>query len=73
MRRKAYGNYLIGKVFTRYEELENERLYDITRLMHEYAPSKYIKLNSQFLDEKLCDHIDQHIKDDYGNGALRHQ
>ena len=42
-RRRGYGTYLLGKVSACNSELENVKVYAVTRLIHEYTPSHYVK------------------------------
>ena len=52
--RKGYRKYLMGKVFASDPELENVKVYAVTRLIHNYTPSDYDELGSKYTEEELC-------------------
>ena len=63
-RRKGYGKYLMGKVFTSDPELENMRVYTVKRLIQDYTPSDYDEPGSKFTEQKICAQIHQDIRNE---------
>ena len=47
----------MGKMFASDPELENVRVYTVTRLIYNYTPSDYDEPGSQYLDDQLCTQI----------------
>ena len=41
LRNKGYGQYILGKAFSSDPEIENEKVYALTKLIHDYNPSEY--------------------------------
>ena len=44
----------MGKVFASNSELENIKVYTVTRLIHDYTPSRYVKPVSKYTDRDLA-------------------
>ena len=65
--RKRYGTYLMGKLFASDPDLENERVYVVTRLMHDYKPSQYVEPDSKYTEEESCAQISEDLKDEHSN------
>ena len=61
-RRKGCGKYLMGMVFTSDFSLENLKLYSLIRLIHDYMPSHYVELDSNYT--YLCAQISYNLKDE---------
>ena len=70
-RRRAYGTYLMGKIFACDSELENVKLYTVTRLIHDYTPSHYIEPVSKYTNRELDDIICEDITNYYKKKVIR--
>ena len=65
--RKGYGKYLMVMVFVSDSSLENIKVYAVTRLIHDYTPSHYVELDSNYTEEDLCAQISYDLKDENPN------
>ena len=69
--RRGYGAYLMGKVFASDSELENVKVYAVTRLIHDYTPYHYVKPFSKYTDKELSGLIHEGITNYYKNKVIR--
>ena len=49
--RRGYGTYLKGKIFAIGSELENVKVYEVTRLIHGYTTSHYVEPVIKYTDK----------------------
>ena len=69
-RRERYGKYLMGKIFPSDPELENVKSYVVARLIHDYAPSVYVELDSKCTEQEMCVQIQEVIRDERKNQSI---
>ena len=56
-RDKWYGKYLMGKAFSSDPEIQDGRIYAVTRLIHNYTPSDCYEPSSKYSDDQLAAQI----------------
>ena len=69
-RHKGYGKYLMDKAFASDAELENVKFYIVTRLVHDYTPSNYVKPGRKYIEQEVCVQIIQDTKDEHKNQTI---
>ena len=60
----------MGKVFSCDSELENVKVYAVTRLIHNYTPSRYVEPVSKDTDIELTGIIREDITNYYKNHLI---
>ena len=66
-RDKGYGKYLMGKALSSDHEIQESRVYAVTRLIHNYTPSDYDEPGSEYSNDQLTAKINQDRIDDNRN------